>query len=80
MSKYAMEYVDGRVTEIVADDDRSAVRAALARLGKDACCDSEEDDWEIDGKNDAGEVLEKLPLYSSEDDGEPVAWLTVVRG
>ena len=82
MGKYALEYADGRVTEIVADDDPAAELAALARFGADAVA---ADQWDADGLNDDGLRCERLLIWACEDDArndngaKSVAQLTVVR-
>ncbi len=82
MTDYALEYADGRVTEITADNDTDATRAALDRFenGAVAC-----DQWDVNGFNDADESCERLLIWESEDDSiddggaKAVAELTVVR-
>lgn len=82
MSIYALEYADGRVTEIVADNDTDAELAAMARFGEDAVA---ADQWDAAGVNDDGKQCERLLIWESEADAEndpgakAVAQLTVVR-
>lgn len=82
MSRYALEYADGRVSEIAADNDTDAEIAALARFGDDAVA---ADQWDADGTNDYGEQMERLLIWESEEESindpgaKAVAQLTVVR-
>jgi hypothetical protein len=82
MAAYTLEYADGRITEIVADDDTSAELAALACLGDDAVAAEQ---WDADGHDDDGCRCERLLLWASEEDAEgddgarAVASLTAVR-
>ncbi len=82
MSDYALEYADGRVSEIVADNDNQATAAALARFDDDAvACEQ----WDSRGRNDDGKPVERLLIWENEGDAEndpgakAVAELTVVR-
>lgn len=82
MANYALEYADGRVTEIVADNDTDAEFAALARIGDDAVAAEQ---WDADGCNDDERTCERLLLWSCEADSindagqKSIAKLTVVR-
>lgn len=82
MSRYALEYADGRVSEIVADDDTEAEIAAMARFGDEAVAAEQ---WDGDGSNDDGEPCERLLIWDCEADSindpgaKAVAKLTVVR-
>ena len=56
MSDYGLNYADGRVTEIVADNDSEAEVAALARFGREAVAACQ---WDTAGHNDGGEPMER---------------------
>lgn len=83
MSQYAIEYTDGRVTEISASNDTEAESTAMDRFGDDAViCDS----WDQAGTNDDGEQCWRKLIWASEEDSDndpgdkAIAQLTVVGG
>ena len=82
MTRYTLEWADGRVTDIVADDDASAETAAMARFGADAVAAEQ---WDDAGVNDDGEPCERLLIWADEEAAEndpgsnAVAQLCVVR-
>ena len=82
MSIYGLEYADGHVTEIVADNDTEAEASALARFGDEAVA---ADQWDADGQNDDGQPMERLLIWETEEeaDNDPgakaIAQVTVVR-
>lgn len=67
MTTYALEYSDGRVTEIVADNDTAAEQAALARFGEDAIA---ADQWDANGFSDDDKPMKRLLIWESEEDAE----------
>jgi hypothetical protein len=81
MAIYTLEYADGRTTDIVADDDTAAERAALDRFGDDAVA---AENWDDYGTNDDGEPMKRLLIWESEaesidDPGvNSVAYLTII--
>lgn len=83
MSRYALEYTDGRVTEITADNDIDAEAAAMDRFGDDAViCES----WDQAGANDDGEQNWRKLIWENDDDAnndtgaKAIAQLTVIGG
>lgn len=82
MSRYTLEYTDGQVVKIVADNDTEAETAALARFG-DAAVAAEQ--WDAGGTSDDGEPIERLLIWETEEDSiddpgaKAVAQLTAVR-
>lgn len=82
MSRYALEYRDGRVTEIAATTDGEAESMACRRIGGDAII---ADDWDWTGIDDDGNDHFRALIWESvedsiDDDGaKAVAELTVVK-
>ncbi len=66
---YTLEYADGRASDIVADTDREAVRAALARVDIDGAVVA--DDWDQAGWDDEQRPQERLLIWASEADADP---------
>ncbi len=81
MSDYAIEYTDGRVNDIVADNDQEAIAAALARFEPGVVISEQ---WDNAGSEN-GLQRERLLIWESEADAEgddgshAVAHLTTVR-
>ena len=63
MSRYALEYADGRVSEIVADNDTEAELAALARFDDAIIADQ----WDADGWNCEDEPMKRILIWDSEE-------------
>ncbi len=60
MNDYGLMYSDGRIEDIVADNDRDAVRAVLARFGVGAVIAEQ---WDADDMTDTDEPYERLLIW-----------------
>ena len=77
MANYSLEFPDGRITDITADNDMDALRAALDVFGEDAVV---ADLWRRDGVDDGGGIRERRLIWDcGSDTDESPARLTVVR-
>lgn len=83
MSNYALNYAGtGAVSEIVADCDADAEQQALDLIGEGSVAAEQ---WDADGQNDVGDLMERLLIWACEgdsinDDGaKAAAQLTAVR-
>ena len=75
MSNYALEYADGRVSEIVADTDTDAITAALDRFDEGAVV---ADQWDADGQDHEYRPRERILIWSSEEDSENDSGATAI--
>ncbi len=83
MANYALEYTDGRVNDIVADNDQEAIATALARFEPEAVAAEQ---WDNAGSDEDDQPRERLLIWADDndmvrdDDGsQAVAQITVVR-
>lgn len=76
MSSYVLSYGGGEISEIIADNDAAAIKAARGRLGG---CVVTGDRWTPDGNNDEGEPCRKLAFWSDDElTGAPIAELSTI--
>lgn len=64
MKSYTLSYASGATHEINADNDKAAIRAALALIGPGAVA---ADQWDADGFNGDDEECKRLLIWADEE-------------